>query len=659
MDIRQYKETLERIRNPYRAWTKEREEALRAERELNKISGDIKNEARTEIESLYCFFRLGEGLLDPDFFQRVNAYRVQWRAEHENKEPEIIYFDEDQCDFDGNTEEIRAVIPERKQIKNRRNPYFKPDFAPDTLDAFCYFGGLTLVERGLVKRVESEKKNANKSSAFLRACALSSEGILHIPEVLYHTLSENDYSYPEGSGELLGGAGESCGGEKTPATEVKSQKETHDIIDVVILSKDHPELLETCVCGLRRTEEEEGCSLTVTVVDNGSREDRRKEYEGLAGKYNFRYLFRPGEFHYSKQCNLGAAEENNKYLLFLNDDVEIPPKMAFLRKMASVSEGLHVGAVGIKLLYPDGEHIQHAGISLLRTGPSHKLSGYSDTVSYYHGVNRRDGNFLAVTGACLMVEREKFQKAGGFDERFRVAYTDTDLCMKLYEAGFFSVCLNSLYLYHHESLSRGDDQKDLEGFKRLLEERKLFTRLHAGALKNGDPFYSPLLTDTGLDYRVKFPLPEESLKCEEAPVPFSRKDYRLKDGGRKFLYSLDSAEYHFEDACGNEDFFELRGWAFISGNPGYLYDVLILLRDTGTGEESRLPVSRVLREDLKKVFPKERDTELCGFVSRVSRKALGEEAEYKVSIALVKPGLFGKIRGEIRENICQIRRNGI
>ncbi len=659
MNIRQYKEALIRRRDPYRAWIEEREEKFRAGAEPdNKISDDIKDSLRTEIHRLYRFFRLGKGVIDPEFYQRINAHLLQWRAEHKNNIPEVIYFDEDLCDFHGDFEEFSDKTPAKDRIKKRRSPYFKPGFAPDTLKEYYYIGGLTLVKWSLSERMEETEGASNTGSGFLRACALAAEGVLHIPEVLYHALSENDYSYPEQEGEPPKEKMTGASPEKSGSSRTDEIKETTDIIDVVILSKDHPELLKTCVSGLREAEKREGCLLTVTVVDNGSGDENREEYERLAKKYNFRYLFEPGPFHYSKQCNRGAEAEGNKYLLFLNDDVEISQNTRFLRKMTGFSAGLHVGAVGIKLLYPDGEHIQHAGISLLKTGPSHKLSGYSDRVSYYHGINRRAGNFLAVTGACLMVEREKFERVGGFDERFRIAYTDTDLCLKLYEAGYNSVCLNSVYLIHHESFSRGDDLNDRGGFERLCRERDLFNELHGETFKKGDPFYSPLLTDTGLDYRVNYPLPEEEIRCEENLVPFSGEGCFLKSAGGRFQYSLDSDAYHFSDAVGNEDFYELRGWAFISGKPGYLYEVLVLLKDRETKEVFRLPSARVLREDLSGVFPKEKGIALNGFVSKVSRRTLKEGAEYEVSIALVRPGFFGGFRGEIRENICQICRNG-
>ena len=46
-----------------------------------------------------------------------------------------------------------------------------------------------------------------------------------------------------------------------------------------------------------------------------------------------------------------------------------------------------------------------------------------------HLATRR--NYSAVTAACLMVRREVFEEAGGFEEAIKVAFNDIDFCMKV------------------------------------------------------------------------------------------------------------------------------------------------------------------------------------------------------------------------------------
>jgi O-antigen biosynthesis protein len=106
-------------------------------------------------------------------------------------------------------------------------------------------------------------------------------------------------------------------------------------------------------------------------------------------------------------------------------------------------------------------------------------------------------NWLAVTAACMMVERAKLDAVGGFDETFVVAGNDVDLCLRLTAAGHRSLCLPHVRLLHDESRSRGTyvDPGDFAASERSY-----------GAFRTvGDPFYNPNLTMTRTDCSVRVP----------------------------------------------------------------------------------------------------------------------------------------------------------
>ena len=145
----------------------------------------------------------------------------------------------------------------------------------------------------------------------------------------------------------------------------------------------------------------------------------------------------------------------------MNDDIEIIDA-DWLDKMCRTgrTESL-LGAVGAKLYYPNGDKIQHCGVVNLDAGPSHLFCGYSDSRIYYYGRNRLRYDVLAGNGClCLLISKEKFREVNYFDENLPVAYNDVDLCFKLVEKGYFNVICNDVHLYHHESVSRGYDNKD-------------------------------------------------------------------------------------------------------------------------------------------------------------------------------------------------------
>ena len=124
-------------------------------------------------------------------------------------------------------------------------------------------------------------------------------------------------------------------------------------------------------------------------------------------------------------CNDGAGIAKGDVLVFLNDDTEII-EPEWLMKMAGQARQKHTGAVGAKLYYPASKKIQHCGISCLLIGPVNYLQGLDDSDIYYYGRNRADYNVLAVSAACLAVEREKFGEIGGFNEELPNNYNDVD-----------------------------------------------------------------------------------------------------------------------------------------------------------------------------------------------------------------------------------------
>ncbi len=608
MKKRDYDELVQDFFDPYSAWIREKEQ------------GDGNSAAEGFKDKYIGRYHI---LADPDGIVSPLLPECLKEANIENESYDFIYFDEDRL--------------EGKRVDH----WFKPDWSPDLLDSYYYPGGLSIVSDSLWEKVLSTAAEREGSYEFLRLCALAAEKRLHIARVMYHAFSPHDYSYE--TDVLKYPESESPGGEsayegKNGSCATSSGYE--GVISPVILSKDHPELLEKCLHSLCSAAELENCRLDIVVVDNGSSLENKEKYQALASEYNASYVYRPMDFIYSRLCNIGADEAKGRWLLFLNDDVEVPENTRFLETLRFWAKKAHAGAVGCKLHYPEGDKIQHCGISLLSTGPSHKLSGYADDRDYYHGVNTTVINAFAVTGACLMLDREKFLKVGGFDEELHVAYTDVDLCACLLEAGFYNICVNSLFLIHHESLSRDDDIRDNKAYQRLLKERNYFSDKHRELLKKGDPWYSPNLTKVGLDYRPDWLYPEERLLVSADKRSCGISGLKiLREGDRKAQFSIDSIKYILSDAYGNEDYIEIRGWAFIQGEAGWRYTTELILNSAG--DYFCLRTAPCMREDLPEVFPKERDILLSGFVARVSAQAFSGR-DMKIMLKLSRAGFFNR-----------------
>lgn len=399
----------------------------------------------------------------------------------------------------------------------------------------------------------------------------------------------------------------------------------HRVVSVVIPSKDHPEVLENCLRTFRERTAYQYYEWI--VVDNGSNPENKAKMLHLQKEYGFLYLYEPMEFNFSKMCNLGVQHAKGDLILLLNDDMEIVEE-SWLARMAGQALQPHVGAVGAKLWYAGTEKIQHVGITNLAIGPSHKLITFPDDRDYYYGRNQVTYDMTGVTGACLMVTREKYEKVGGMDEEMAVAYNDVDFCFKLLEAGYYNVQRNDAVLYHHESLSRGLDEYDEAKWNRLLEEKAKLYEKHPD-MKGRDPFYHKELVDNASDYSCNYKFAhEDSLRTVQ--VEPMEAAYSNKTMTGKLQLTVDRAEMQHKIHREEPDILWIMGWCYVPGADNAVYDKTVLLqKEDGTGYQAR--PADWSRKDVEDILPDECHVGLAGFVLRVLRSDL-EPGKYRVGM---------------------------
>ncbi|MDE7248190.1 MAG: glycosyltransferase family 2 protein, partial [Lachnospiraceae bacterium] len=514
-----YEKTLAEQSNPYKQWIAFCENA----NTQNKIPGVIKKAEPILVKGFreivvpdtdIRILTYGEGLLAPRVFSAVSAYFAK------NSECLLAYADEDFY---------------REDLTNRMEPWFKPDYSPDTLLAFQYWGHFLAVRDNLLSSMSYRMVSMKDPDlGFYELCLRLEEKITelaggdfrkrqaaigHLDEILYHNKidkSAEELRHDLAEGKFLAGASEKyvtlkqdtlmrrgIQGKLLPGADpgiyhllydtsvsgrercTRSGSENtaiapHRVVSVIILSKDHPEVLEKCLHSFK--EKTQYRYYEWIVVDNGSSEENREKMEALQKTYDFTYIYEPMPFNFSKMCNLGEKKARGDLILLMNDDIEIVEE-SWLDRMTGQALLPHVGAVGAKLWYAGTENIQHAGITNMKIGPSHKLVTFPDEEDYYFGRNRVTYNVAAVTGACLMVSRKKYEEAGGLDETLPVAYNDVDFCFRLLEAGYVNVQRNDAILWHHESLSRGLDEQSGEKWERLLSEKEVLDERHPAFLE--------------------------------------------------------------------------------------------------------------------------------------------------------------------------------
>lgn len=396
------------------------------------------------------------------------------------------------------------------------------------------------------------------------------------------------------------------------------------LLSVVIPSKDHPELLQKCIGSFMEKTVLQGAweMFEFIVVDNGSDEKNRLVIEEFLKsiKAESCYLYRPMPFNFSAMCNLGAKKAQGEYLLLLNDDMEVIEEN-WLEILLGQARLPGTGAVGAKLWYPEGEKIQHAGITNMRVGPSHKLVTFPDDRTYYYGCNMLPFDMIAVTGACLLVRKALYEEVGGFDEEMAVAYNDVDFCFKLLEAGYRNVVRNDAVLLHHESVSRGLDEESPEKWRRLLEEKTALYNKHP-LFYYYDPYYSEQLVYNAPEYRIGYQYPYERTLLTAEPERKEKKKILQQSLASALMLTLERAGEQHKIRLEEPDILMAEGWCYMLGQDNCLFERFLILEAEGADFYYQIPVKERLRPDVEAILPQQTNIELSGFTCRILKKHL-------------------------------------
>ena len=240
--------------------------------------------------------------------------------------------------------------------------------------------------------------------------------------------------------------------ERGPRELITSKKEsTKYQASIVIPVYNQVDLTRQCLEAL--VENTTDVEYEVVIVDNGSTDSTPQLLAALEG--DVKVLRNSENRGFVEACNQGAEVAEGKYLVFLNNDTL--PRAGWLREMVNLAEeDPSVGAVGAKLIYPDGR-LQEAGAIIWSDGTGWNYGRGDDPQQpQYNKVREVD----YCSGACLLVRRDLFQHLGGFDTRYSPAYyEDTDLCFSLRRLGFRVLYQPRAEVIHYEGGTAGTDLK--------------------------------------------------------------------------------------------------------------------------------------------------------------------------------------------------------
>jgi O-antigen biosynthesis protein len=447
----------------------------------NRGIGGNTNEAVAMASGQYVAFLDQTDLLAP-----FALYRVV-EALNRNPDTDLLYSDWDLLSADGSA---------------RFNPFFTPEWSPDLLLSSNYVAHLLVVRRELVNQVGGFRPEMDGAQDWDLALRITeqSDRISRIPQVLYHWRTDPSSTVfslrpkPEAAlrqeravqehldrnnerGQVVRDEVGMLRVRWTPADAPK--------VSIIIPTKHNRPLLQRCLAGISRSSYQ---NHEVLIVETAGRDPNREAwYRTLEKRFPFRVLWWAEPFNYSAVNNWAAREATGDILLFLNDDTE-PLSPEWLDEVLGWLGREEVGVVGGQLVLED-DTIQHSGVVIGLDGfAEHLFRGMVPGSWSPLGSTEWYRDVTAVTGACLAVRRDVFEKAGGWDERFELCGSDVELCLRIRRAGLRAVVVPTVKLRHLEAATRGahvpaeDYCVSFWHYQRYLYE--------------GDPFFSPNLSPT-------------------------------------------------------------------------------------------------------------------------------------------------------------------
>ena len=395
--------------------------------------------------------------------------------------PQVVYSDEDKIDAKGEHFEL----------------YCKPDFSPELLLTQMYLCHFTVFDTELTRSVGGFRSEMDGAQDFDLALRLlpNLKNVHHIPHPLYHwrawsestassidakpwaqqaaARAQQDYLNQSTGGTV---AQSNIPGLNTVQPSVIGTPKVSVIIPTIgtVSKATGRRFVDGAIATLRQAEST--IELEVIIVTTGELAqipgaDQQVIYEPESG------------FNFAEAINFGRSHATGEYLLLLNDDVTADESDPVLR-LLEIAQRPGVGAVGAKLTYPDG-HLQHAGIVMLPSGPTHVHIAKPGNFPGYFGSTLTPRNYSAVTAAAMLTSTEAFDSVGGFDSTFARDFNDVDYCLRLQEAGYRVAWTPYAHLTHHEGASivrKAADPAELAEFQRRWARQY-----------STDPYYSPAL----------------------------------------------------------------------------------------------------------------------------------------------------------------------
>lgn len=323
------------------------------------------------------------GFLDHDDLISIDCLYEVVKIINKIKNVDFIYTDEDKIDESG----------------ERFEPYFKPDFSPETLECNNYITHFVVVKKDLLKKLGALNSKFNGAQDFdfvLRATEKANK-IIHVSKILYHwrvhksstagVADSKPYAYEAGIKvieEHLKRTGKKATvefGQDVPGIyKINFSVKGNPKVSILIPNKDNINLLKNCIDSIVKNTTYQ--NYEIAIIENNSNKNETFEYYKEISQnpkikildYNKNKVYDKfelenidinndkKEFNYSSLINFGVQNSDSDFILQLNNDTKLLSRN-WLETFIGYAQNKEIGAVGARLYYED-KTIQHAGIAI-------------------------------------------------------------------------------------------------------------------------------------------------------------------------------------------------------------------------------------------------------------------------------------------------------
>jgi GT2 family glycosyltransferase len=445
-------------------------------------------------------------LMDHDDLIPPNALQEFVDVIQSHPDVQMIYSDEDK------------ILSKGK----RYCPSFKPDWNQDLFQSCNMISHLTAYRTDLIREIGGFRQGYEGAQDYditLRYIRnIKPSEIYHIPKVLYHwRCHEGSIAFSGGAkpyaieagkkalSDYLAGSTPGCHVEEVDwgaFSVVYDTPITPSDILYLVSSDGNEVALKRCIGSILKTAPNASFRAAILPISSDGQQKLKKCILPAGASL----VELPDGMTAAESLNLLISGVEEKVICFLSDSLECKIDGWFL-EMSSHAMIRDIGAVGGGIYYADGR-VRSAGLLLdeerVCTDAFHHWPGKSWG---YMGRLTLLQNYSAVSGKCLVVEREKFLKVGGFDvKNLSSNFLDVDLCLRLGEAGYRTLWTPKAKFTDHSA--RFSLKGILNRFSQDYQKDRQWMQNRWGALLKNDPAYNPNLNQKKKDFNYQWPTKE-------------------------------------------------------------------------------------------------------------------------------------------------------